>query len=520
MPHRPSARRDAAEAAESNAPVEEASTTSAPRGGGRVSNERALYFARGEAPPTSRRRTSNENRANGPTSPQNGEQSWPGYYATARDLGEQRRAAQEARQEQLERLANGEEEAEEKPVWVPRIKPRSSVLTADRVVPRLQELALMCLARHVELLPTLEYIDADARHRVARAVVKLRRMKPEVLPLFLYPGVTEIDIPDCSYIDESAFLEALQECTSAGLSLTILRLGLCGRSVSDSVILELGDSLRSVEQLKLSGCYRLSDTGVEALVRRCAPSLQEFELSCNQRITKTAIDYFGELQHLHSLSLSECPQLDDSALQALFTMKNLRKLELNQMERISDEFVGELTAKLPDLEDLSLARCSQLSDVAVRAAFENCRNLRHLDVSDLPDLTDDSVEPIRRLGHSLKRVTIGRCLGLTDVAIEHIAIGANNCIERLVMSSLAEITDAAIFTLQKHCLASLETLDISFCRNITEDALGIFTDEAEQLKSLILWGCTQITARFLTSHSRDELITTGHPLLTGLTVKY
>jgi Leucine-rich repeat (LRR) protein len=151
----------------------------------------------------------------------------------------------------------------------------------------------------------------------------------------------------------------------------------------------------------MNGCYRVSDTGIEALVRRCAPSLQEFEFSCNQRITSASIQYVGELQHLRALSLSECPQLDDKALQALLNMQKLRKLELNQMERISDAFVGELTGKLPELEELSLARCAQLSDVGVRAALENCRKLRVLDLSDLHELTDDSFEPVRGLSTTL-----------------------------------------------------------------------------------------------------------------------
>ncbi|GLD96442.1 hypothetical protein PINS_up005125 [Pythium insidiosum] len=399
-------------------------------------------------------------------------------------------------------------------------KPRTAVLTQDRVVPRLQELALRCLAQHIELMPTLEYIDSTARHQVATAVVKVRRMKPSVLPLFVFPGVREIDIPDCSNIDESTFLKTLQDCTAHGLSLTVLRLGLCGRCVSDSVIHELGDSLRSVEQLSLNGCYRLSDNGIEALVRRCAPSLQAFSLSCNQRITSSAINYFSELQFLHTLSISECPQLDDSALSALLGMSTLRSLELNQMERITDDFVGALTAKLPDLEDLSLARCSQLTDVAIRSALENCLKLRVLDLSDICELTDESLEPIRRLGHGLRRVSICRCLGLTDLSVDHIAVGANTYLECLEISSVSQCTDAAIKSLQQHCKSSLSELNISFCRKITEDCLGVFTDEAEQLSRLVLWGCTQITARFLTSHSRDDLIITGHPLLTGLTVKY
>lgn len=145
----------------------------------------------------------------------------------------------------------------------------------------------------------------------------------------------------------------------------------------------------------MQGCYRLSDAGCEALVRRCAPSLQEFELSCNQRITKQSIDYFSELAHLHSLTLSECPQLDDAALPALLTMRKLRKLALNQMERLTDDFIGKLAKNLPDLEELSIARCSQLTNAAVQAIFDNCRSLRVVDLSDLHLLTDECFEPVR-----------------------------------------------------------------------------------------------------------------------------
>lgn len=61
-----------------------------------------------------------------------------------------------------------------------------------------------------------------------------------VLALFIYPGVTEIDIPDCSNIDEGSFLRTLKECLNDGLSLTTLRLGLCGRCIADDAIMELG----------------------------------------------------------------------------------------------------------------------------------------------------------------------------------------------------------------------------------------------------------------------------------------
>ncbi|KAG7381071.1 hypothetical protein PHYPSEUDO_006505 [Phytophthora pseudosyringae] len=449
----------------------------APSGRGRavVSRERALYFATGDVVPAA---------------PDAETESWPGYFATARELSDNRQAAQAARKQRQQ----GDQPQDEAPkvVWTPRHPARSSVLTADNVVQRLRDLALQSLAEHVEQLPTLEYIDSTARHQVARAVVKLRRLKPEVLPLFIFPGVTEIDIPDCSNIDEATLLQALKECAARGLVLTVLRLGLCGRCVSDSVIDELGDSLGAVEQLQVQGCYRLSDAGCEALVRRCAPSLDSFEISCNQRMTKKSIDYFCELQNLHSLTLSECPKIDDASLESLKTMKNLRKLQLKQMERLTDEFVVSLAQSLPDLEEFSIARCSQLTNTAVKGILEACRGLKVLDVSDLHLITDECFEPVREHGHALRRVSMRCCLGLTDVAFQHIAFGAKSYLEALEMSSVSQVTDASMMALLEHCATSLTTLDISFCRNIAEDALGVLADGTEKLRSLVLWGCTQV----------------------------
>ncbi|GMF38171.1 unnamed protein product [Phytophthora fragariaefolia] len=385
----------------------------APAGRGAVSRECALYFATGE-------RAADD------------EQSWPGYFATARALDDNRQAAQAARKQREQ-----QEPEQPKVVWTPARAARASVLTAHGVVRRLRDLALQSLAEHVEQLPTLAYIDSTARHQVARAVVERRRLTPQVLPLFVFPGVTEIDLPDCSNIDEDTLLRALKACAAHGLDLTVLRLGLCGRCVSDSVIEELGDALRSVEQLQVQGCYRLSDAGCEALVRRCAPSLDAFEISCNQRITKKSVDYFCELQNLHSLTLSECPQIDDVSLESLKSMKNLRKLQLNQMERLSDEFICSLANSLPDLEAISVARCSQLTNEAVVGILDACRGLKAIDVSDLHHITDESFEPVRTHGHALSRVSMRCCLGLTDIALGHIAFGANSYLETLEMSSVS-----------------------------------------------------------------------------------
>lgn len=145
-----------------------------------MTRERALFFATGQrATPSTVASRANRSAQSGAHGSEQ-QESWPGYFSTARDLGDNRLAAQAVRQEELQRKEQEDARlAEHKVVWVPRKKARTAVLARDAIVPTLQELTLRCLAKHIELLPTLEYIDAAARARVATAVVKLRRMKSE-----------------------------------------------------------------------------------------------------------------------------------------------------------------------------------------------------------------------------------------------------------------------------------------------------------------------------------------------------
>ncbi|POM69592.1 Hypothetical protein PHPALM_14108 [Phytophthora palmivora] len=172
-------------------------------------------------------------------------------------------------------------------------------------------------------------------------------------------------------------------------------------------------------------------------------------------------------------------------------MKNLRKLKLNQMERLTDDFIVSLSQSLPELEEFSIARCSQLTNTAVKGILEACRGLKVLDVSDLHLITDECFEPVREHGHALRRVSMRCCLKLTDIALQHIAFGTKSYLETLEMSSVSQATDVAMMALLEHCATSLTTLDISFCRKIAEDALGVLADGTENLRSLVLWGCTQ-----------------------------
>ena len=52
-------------------------------------------------------------------------------------------------------------------------------------------------------------------------------------------------------------------------------------------------------------------------------------------------------------------------------------------------------------------------------------------------------------------------------------------------------------------------LDISWCRGVSDDGAGLLADACSQLHTLTIWGCSQLTQRFLHGHSNQQLRIVG-----------
>ncbi|EQC29265.1 hypothetical protein SDRG_12933 [Saprolegnia diclina VS20] len=493
----------------------------APRGRGHavVTAARATYFATGSTAPIS---------APVEVAPSSAEE-WPGMFNTAYSLDRGRSAAQAQRQEEIEKRAAAA--AEDLALWEPKTPTRSLVRVQAMVVPSLVDLTCKVIARSIHSFQQQysEYMGERSlqlsRAKIATLVAQDRKLDASVLPFFIYPGVMEIDIPDCSMLDEMSFVSALQACQKIEKEeqietrFSILKLGICGRCISDRVLDNLKVALSTVEEIRLDGCYRLSDDGVAFLKATCSDALESFELSSNQRISRASIESISGWSNLHTLSLSECPQFEDADFGPLAGLTQLRKLTLIQLDKASDGLLEMLfgdKSNLATLEELSLARCAQLTDAGLAHVIAKCPKLVHLDVTDVVLLTDVTFAAVRSHGLTLRRVFLRRCMLVTDAGITDLALSANQHLEVLDISSVSELTGAALTALATHCASGLRELDVSFCRYIRDADLGLLTDVCKELSVLRLYGCTQISRRFLQGHRRDELMCAGHPLLTGL----
>lgn len=67
----------------------------------------------------------------------------------------------------------------------------------------------------------------------------------------------------------------------------------------------------------------------------------------------------------------------------------------------------------------------------------------------------------------------------------------------------------------ENCRERLEELDISWCRQVPLEAVGVLADTCEHLKKVHVWGCSQINEQFLYGHSNDALQILGGKLDTS-----
>ncbi|XP_050090555.1 dynein regulatory complex subunit 6-like [Anopheles aquasalis] len=104
-------------------------------------------------------------------------------------------------------------------------------------------------------------------------------------------------------------------------------------------------------------------------------------------------------------------------------LRQLRILNLTRCNQLTD--VSLLCDfRLPELQQLSLAQCSQISVDGIRALVRSCPSIEQLDLSECHSLNDRAVELITEHLPRLRTLSLRRCHQLTDFSLDYIACHA------------------------------------------------------------------------------------------------
>ena len=453
--------------------------------------------------------------------------TWDGPWTVARQLNEQVDEAAAEREQRLKEAAEGAgagagvSRVEVK--WSPRAVAgrRRSV---PEPVPSLERLCLNLLVEHHDALEALGAVPPDVRASFADALCRKGVLNKDTLGVIVEPGVRRVHIPNAAPIDEAQLSEALARLEAQSLE------GLCldnaGRCVSDAggLLRVLGERFAdSLEELHLNGCFLLSDRGCTALLESLR-SLRSLSFMYNHRFGSAAcraLEAASFAPQLAELRLGYCPGVDADALLALLPkLTALEALNIAGMEKMDDASFAKVVERIGgQLRSLDLSGCEEITGESLKLLGRHCGRLEHLRLEGCYGIEGDDLKVAFEEGAAqgsgataplaqLKTLCL-REVETDDETVEAIAKHAGASLRTLELDSSGVLTDRSLLAIGRRCNASLRTLDLSFQREVTDDGLGWMVDHCTALRHLALWGCTQVTMRFLQGHRNIGLRVEG-----------
>ncbi|CAK8563984.1 unnamed protein product [Lathyrus sativus] len=372
-------------------------------------------------------------------------------------------------------------------------------------VSSLQELSLSILARHSDAIASLDCVNDEFRQRLSNLLCDSRKMNCHFLELLT--GVpTQIRLTDCSWLTEEEFTNYFQTLVTSELE--VLQLDKCGRIMNEytlrATLAKSPNSLSKLTILSLAGACRLTDEGLRLLVSS-ATELKSINLSQCSLLTCASLEILADSLEsiLKELYIDDCILIDVARiLPALKRFKQLQVLSLAGVPTVSDKFIKSYFISCGhNIKDLVLKDCVNLTDASMRVIAEYCSSLRVLDIMNLEILTDLSIGYLANSCCGLRTLKLCRN-PFSDEAISVFLELAGKTLEELSLNSIKKVGLLTATSLAKNG-QNLHTLDLSWCQNLSDNELGLIVDNCLSLRSLKLFGCSQLTNMFFKGHSNS-----------------
>lgn len=444
-------------------------------------------------------------------------EDWPGPFSTAmkiiRERGEKLKLQ--------ERISSSNQLKSASVLWTPKGRGKEKF---TRCPPSLQELCTRVLVKNADAITSLELVPDALRHKLSQILCDSRKMNCHFLKLLTSGSPTEIRLRDCSWLSEEQFTDCFQSFDTNNL--VVLQLGLCGCCVADYTLLATfarsSNRLPALVNLSLTGAYRLTDVGLSALVSS-APALMSINLSKCSFVTAAGIDTIASSlgSILRELYMDQCESIDFKLmLPAMNKIKHLDVLSVAENESVHDEFIIKfVTAQGQNVKELILTGCRKLTDASLKSVGKYCPALCTLGIGCLPKLTDSTLGYLANGCRGIETLKLCRN-AFSDDALAAFLETSGEPIKELSLDGLKEVGLNTAISLSKHS-RNLITLDLSFCRDLSDEALGLILDSCLSLKTVKIFGCMQITNVSLNGHSNPGVTIIGaklSPLFVNLKV--
>ncbi|KAI5075317.1 hypothetical protein GOP47_0009393 [Adiantum capillus-veneris] len=226
----------------------------------------------------------------------------------------------------------------------------------------------------------------------------------------------------------------------------------------------------SLQHLDLSSCTFVSDEGLGYVALSVGKRLLSLNLSSVCTFTYLGLILLAkECISLLHLDLSKCLQVGELGIMALAHIHTLQSLKLNGCVEVSDSSLAFLAFHCRRLRSLCLKWCIRITDGALFTIGAYCLSLQELDVS-YTEITNASLSAICKL----------------------------RSLEKLRMVACSQPDDEGLLCLRNGS-RSLQTLDVSRCRNISYGGIMELANGEFPLKHIMMSYCYPVADPLLQS---------------------
>ena len=236
-------------------------------------------------------------------------------------------------------------------------------------------------------------------------------------------------------------------------------------TIDDEGLIEIANGCQQLEKLDLCKCPAITDKGLIAVVKKC-PNLTELSLESCPNIGNECLSAIGKsCSNLKSIAIKDCSSVGDQGIACLFSSTTL--------------LLSKVKLQALTISDLSLAVIGHYG-----------KAVTDLVLNSLPNVSERGFWVMGNGNglQKLKSLTVGPCLGLTDVGLEAVGKGCPN-LKAIHLRKSTLLSDNGLVSFVK-ATSSLESLQLEECHRISQlGFLGVLFNCGAILKAISLTSC-------------------------------
>lgn len=340
-----------------------------------------------------------------------------------------------------------------KPKAKPAARKKRAKATLDgqaSLIPSLQDTCIKLIAKHIEDVEALGDIGQMNMDKICQIISRNRSLTNETVQLFFEANLKSLSLYDCAKIDTIRLGQIAQFCPN----LQFLRLHMCGQ-ITDTNVLFFAKHLKQLNHIILRGCFLVTIQAWTTFFSDLGPQLVGFEMSSSSRFNiETTQALVSHCPQLQTLSLAKLTHLTDEMVAALAPLTSLKTLDISHSGAvITDQSVIALLASVGStLESLNLSALRELTDnVLLLGILPYCTNLQYLYLNDLDLLTDEGVHNFFScwIGRNpaLLSCQMERCPKVKDAGLGALLAHSGTNLRNLVINSMDELSHEAMLQL-------------------------------------------------------------------------